>query len=146
MFVALSFLSLHIHTNVHMSKSLTWYSFTSQDFRMCSLNIRIICYVTRVRVCRLSCSVVSFSLRPHGLEPARLLCPWDSPGKNAGVGCYALLQEVFLTQGSNLPLLCLLQWPAGSLPLASPGNNVLYHICIHSAVYRHLGCFHIQLL
>ena len=30
--------------------------------------------------------------RPHGLQPARLLCPWDSPGKNTGVGCHFLLQ------------------------------------------------------
>ena len=34
-------------------------------------------------------------------EPARLLCPWDSPGKNTGVGCHALLQGVLPTQGSN---------------------------------------------
>ena len=34
-----------------------------------------------------NCSVVSKSLRIHGLQPARLLCPWDSPGKNTGVGC-----------------------------------------------------------
>ena len=32
-------------------------------------------------------------------------CPWDSPGKNTGVGCHSLLQGVFLTQGSNLGLL-----------------------------------------
>ena len=31
----------------------------------------------------------------HGLKPARLLCPWDSPGKNTGVGCHALLQGIF---------------------------------------------------
>ena len=37
-------------------------------------------------------SVVSDSLRPYGLQPARLLCPWNSPGKNTGVGCHALLQ------------------------------------------------------
>ena len=30
-----------------------------------------------------------------------LLCPWDSPGKNTGVGCHFLLQEIFPTQGSN---------------------------------------------
>ena len=41
----------------------------------------------------------------------------DSPGKNAGVGCHALLQEIFPTQGSNLRLLCLLHWQTGSLPL-----------------------------
>ena len=38
---------------------------------------------------------------PHGLQPATLLCPWDSPGKNTGVGCHALLQGIFPTQGSN---------------------------------------------
>ena len=37
-------------------------------------------------------SVMSDSLRPHGLWPTRLLCPWDSPGKNTGVGCHFLLQ------------------------------------------------------
>ena len=45
------------------------------------------------------------TLRPHGLLPARLLSPWDFPGKNSGVGCHFLLQEIFLTQGSNLCLL-----------------------------------------
>ena len=37
-------------------------------------------------------SVVSNSLRPHGLQPTRLLCPWDFPGKSTGVGCHCLLQ------------------------------------------------------
>ena len=53
-------------------------------------------------------SVVSKSLRPHGLWPTRLLCPWDSPGTNTGVGCHALLQGFFPTQWSNLRLLHLL--------------------------------------
>ena len=35
------------------------------------------------------------------MEPARLLCPWDSPGKNTGVGCHALLYGIFPTQGSK---------------------------------------------
>ena len=42
--------------------------------------------------CMLSCSVVSNSLQPHGLEPTRPLCPWDSPGKSTGVGCHVLLR------------------------------------------------------
>ena len=46
-------------------------------------------------------SVVSNSLRPHGLQPARLLCPWDFPGKNTRVVCPFLLQETFPTQGFN---------------------------------------------
>ena len=51
------------------------------------------------------CSVVSDSLRPHGLGPTRLFCPWDSPGKNTGVGCHALLQGIFPTQ--NQTHICL---------------------------------------
>ena len=38
-------------------------------------------------------------------HPARLLCPWNSPGKNTGVGSYPLLQGIFLTQGLNSSLL-----------------------------------------
>ena len=53
-------------------------------------------------------SVLSNSLWPYGLQPARFLCPRDSPGKNTGVDCHALLQGIFLTQGSNPSLLCLL--------------------------------------
>ena len=45
------------------------------------------------------------TLQPHGLEPTRLLCAWDSPGKNTGMGCHSLLQGIFLTQGSNPGLL-----------------------------------------
>ena len=52
-----------------------------------------------------SLSVVSDSLWPHGLQPARLLHPWDSPGKDTGVGCHFLLQGVFPTQGPHLGLL-----------------------------------------
>ena len=37
----------------------------------------------------------------HGLQPAKLFCPWDSPGKNAGVSCHSLFQGIFLTQGLN---------------------------------------------
>ena len=38
-------------------------------------------------------SVVSNSVRPHRQQPTRLSCPWDSPGKNTGVGCHFLLQD-----------------------------------------------------
>ena len=45
--------------------------------------------------------VVSDSLRPHRLEPARILCPGNSPGKNTAVSSHSLSQGIFLTQGSN---------------------------------------------
>ena len=56
-------------------------------------------------------SVASDSLWPHGLYPARLLYPWDSPGKITGVGCHPLLQGIFPPLGLNpgLP-----HWQAGS--------------------------------
>ena len=48
-----------------------------------------------------NCSAVFNSLPPHVLWPARLLCPWDSPGKNMGMGSHSLLQGIFPNQGSN---------------------------------------------
>ena len=56
------------------------------------------------------------------MQSTRLLCPWDFPGRNTGVGCHFLLQGIFLTQGSNLRLLRLLHWQVGSLPLHHPGS------------------------
>ena len=50
-------------------------------------------------------SVLSDSVRPQGLQPAKLLCPWDSPGKKTGVNSHCLLQGIFPTQGSNPDLL-----------------------------------------
>ena len=62
------------------------------------------------------CSVVSDSLWPHGLGSARLLCPWNFPGKNTEVDCHFLLQGIFLTQGLNLNLL---HWQADPLHWAT---------------------------
>ena len=66
--------------------------------------------------------VVSDFLQRHGLELSRLLCPWDCPGKNTGVGYHSFLQRIFPTQGLNLSLLYLLHLQAGSFPLAPPGK------------------------
>ena len=54
-------------------------------------------------------SAMSNSVKPYGLQAVRSLCLWDSPGKNIGVDFHALLQGIFLTQGSNT---CLLHLPA----------------------------------
>ena len=48
---------------------------------------------------------MSHSSKLHGLQPARLLHPWNFPGKNTGVGCYSLLQGIFVIQESNPGLL-----------------------------------------
>ena len=67
------------------------------------------------------CSVAKFCLfEIHGMQPAtRLLSPWDFPCKSTGVGCHFLLQEIFLTQGSDL---CLPHWQEDS---AEPPGRLL---------------------
>ena len=54
-----------------------------------------------------SCSTL---LQPHGLQPTRLLCPWDFPGKNTGVGCHFLFQGIFLTCVSCIGRWILYHW------------------------------------
>ena len=79
----------------------------------------------RVMLCVLSRSVMSHSLQPHGLLSTRLLCPWNSPAKNTGVGCQALLQGMFPNQGSKLGLLHCRQ--------------ILYHLSHQSSPFQLIG-------
>ena len=76
-----------------------------------------------------SYSVLSSSLWHHGLYPARLLCPFDSPGKDTKVGCHFLLQGIFQTQGSNWYLLGLLHWQANSFTTEPPLLHSNYQPC-----------------
>ena len=83
--------------------------------------------------CCLAAKLCPTPWQPRGLQPARLLCPWDFPDKNTGVGCHFLLQGIFLSQGSNL---CLLLWQVGSLPVSHWENpysrvNILQHTISH---------------
>ena len=72
------------------------------------------------------CSVMSDSLRPHGLYvPCQVPLSMELPGKNTGVGCHFLLQGVFLTQGLKLHHPHLLHWQADSLPLSHLGSLFL---------------------
>ena len=73
-----------------------------------------------VKTENVSHSVVCDSLQPHGLQPVRILCPWDFPGKNTGVGCHFLPQAIFPTQWLNPQLL---HWQADSLPLSHWGST-----------------------
>ena len=68
-------------------------------------------------------SVVSDSLRRHGLQPTRLLSLWDFPGKSTGVGCRALLQGIFPTQESWTLISCISRFAGGfftAKPLGKP--------------------------
>ena len=75
-------------------------------------------------------------LRTCGLWPTRLLCPWDSPSKNTGVGCHTFLQGIFPTQGSNPGLLAL---QADSLPLSQREAQLLVaQLCL--TVCKSMDC------
>ena len=67
-------------------------------------------------------SVVSDSVQPHRRQPTRLPCPWDSPGKNIGVGCHFLLQCVKVKSESEVAQWC----PTSSDPMdcSLPGSSV----------------------
>ena len=62
---------------------------------------------------------------PMGFSPLDS-CAWDSPGKSTGVGCHFLLQGIFLTQGLNLLLLCLLHWQADFFTTLPSGKPFIY--------------------
>ena len=75
--------------------------------------------------CRRRCqvaSVMSDSVRPHGLQPTRLLHPWDSPGKNTEVGCHFLLQCMKVESESEVAQVC----PTLSDPMdcSLPGSSI----------------------
>ena len=63
---------------------------------------------------------MSNTVQPHELQSTRLICPWNSPGKNTRVGCLSILQGIFLTQGSNPARSPALQ--ADSLQCVSQGS------------------------
>ena len=70
---------------------------------------------------------MSDSVQPHGLQPTRLLRPWDSPGKNTGVGCHFLLQYPYtleLTKWLRLAYLTLFTLPHLDLLMATPAKTM----------------------
>ena len=83
----------HVAQTIYFYLSLLVISVTERA----RLNVSHIDYVHAVLHC-----FMSSSLSPWGFQPPRLLCPWDSPGNNTGVGCHSLLQGIFPTQGLGL--------------------------------------------
>ena len=70
------------------------------------------------------------------MEPNKLLCPWDFPGRDIGVGCHALFQGIVPTQGSNLHHL---HWEADSLPLSHLGSPIKGQIVNNFRLFRLCG-------
>ena len=79
------------------------------------------------------------TLRSHGLQPVSFLCPWDSPGKNTGVGCHFLLQGIFPTQESNPGLLRCRQI---LYQLSYEGSPIMYNGSIQIRYFRKVQSFY----
>ena len=94
----------------------------SMDMSLCELRE----LVTDREACYCYCceviSVVSNSVRPHRWQPTRLPSPWDSPGKNTGVGCHFLLQCMKLKSESEVTQLC--RTFRDPMDCSSPGSSV----------------------
>ena len=88
------------------------------------------------------------SLWPHGLQPTRLLCPWNSPGKNTVVSCHFLLQGIFPTQGLNQSLLGLpalagglfIRWIIHQVDYSTTWK-ALFHSVVHVWLHKVSSCF-----
>ena len=85
-------------SNPHLLRLLHWCFTTSATWEA---HIRASCCCCQVAL------VVSDSVRPHRWQPTRLPRPWDSPGKNTGMGCHFLLQCMKVKSESEVTQLCL---------------------------------------
>ena len=89
-----------------------------------NLGIYVCIYYTRTYICMYAAKSLQScpTLRPHRRKPTRLLCPWDSPGKNTGVGCHFLLQCMKVKSESEVAQ----SFPTLSDPMdcSLPGSSV----------------------
>ena len=94
--------------------------------------------------------LMSHPLRPQGLQPARLLCPWNSPGKDTKEGGHSLIKGIFLTQGLNLGVLHCRQilyhlscQGSPSIHLLSIYLSIIYQFIYHPSVYLSISVNHL---
>ena len=99
---------------------LVWQNFF---FNLYSGYLHMCMYIYIYMLLLLSHSVVSNSVWPHRWQPTRLPRPWDSPGKNTGVGCHFLLQCMKVKSESEVAQLCLTLFDPMDCSL--PGSSIL---------------------
>ena len=134
-------------TNTSCFSSAVWYARPSSHVAdSCSSESRLEYYglYNYFLVCACVCSVTQScpTSQPHGLSPARLLCPWNFPGKNTGVGCHFLLQGIFRPRD----LTCVSSascFGRQILPLSHPGSpSMLMYVPSISTLSRFFFYFY----
>ena len=91
------------HANI-LAWRIPWTEEPGRLQSMGSLHIAAATAAKSLQSCPILCD-------PHRWQPTRLLCPWDSPGKNTGVGCHFLLQCMKVKSKSEVSQSCLLATP-----------------------------------
>ena len=86
------------------------------------------------------------TLRPHGLYPSRLLCPWNFPGMNTGMVCHFILQGIFSTQGLSSGLLDYRQIHDHLTHKGSPPNHWEMNLNGNKGLVRSGKCITIKTL
>ena len=102
--------------------SLCWTICTCSSFILCAVCAKLLQSFPTL------CDPMDHSLTGSSIHS-------DSPGKSIGVGCHALLQGTFLTQGSNSCLSCFLHWKTGSSPLAPTGEPIYLHMVVFTSSF-----------
>ena len=95
---------------------------------------QLVSFYKTILCCYICCLVSKSCLTlsgPHGLQPTRLHCPWDFPGKNTGVGCHFFLQGIFPTQRSNIYTGLIYIYST----LSSAGTNTGVHLSLQIMVF-----------
>ena len=118
--------------------------------RVAILHLYIICLCYCCCCCCYVASVVSDSVWPHRWQPTRLPCPWDSPGKNTGMGCHFLLQCMKAKSESEVTQSCLtlcdpIDPPRLLCPWDFPGKStgvgchcLLWYVYKYTQIYYHM--------
>ena len=101
--------SSHLSCSLIFSRKTSFFLWSSELTPKC-------CY------CCIDASVMSDSVRPHRRQPTRLPRPWDSPGKNTGVGCHFLLQCMKVKSESEVAQSCLTL--SDLMDCSLPGSSV----------------------
>ena len=118
----------HVRGHARTLSSEPAYGFQLPSYRVTLLHGRRELYILRMHRLNPCCcccsvaSVVSDSVRPHRRQPTRLPHPWDSPGKNTGVGCHFLLQCMKVKSQSEVAQLC--PTPSDPMDCSPPGSSV----------------------
>ena len=119
--MALSIYMYMLYIHIYACMAHHKYSDNNQQMKVAKMHALL-------QLCQILCN-------PTDCSPPGSSVHGDSPGKNTGVGCHALLQGIFPTQGSKLWVLYLLYWQVGSLSLVPPEKPIYINCMTYFKIF-----------